>query len=262
MRIHCRLLLGMFGLAIAAPSLAVAAQFGDDAGASAVVAGQPGPQSQPAPHHHHGLFGRRHCVECQRAYVKAHDGVDVPVPPPIETGAMMHSHAMVQQGGPCSVCQGNVVVTGPVLTADAHAPGYAVVGGGDAMASVGAPGYAVVNDTLVGQDPAPIGISRSAMAAQRDPRMAAMGPRPGAGGSYDPAVTPTSIPAAPTPMQDSEHKKRYQIVAHALGVPHFGARRRADEERERQKHAAISYDDPSSKVTELPASMVYDKGGH
>ena len=32
MRIHCRLLLGMFGLAVAVPSLAVAAPFGDDAG--------------------------------------------------------------------------------------------------------------------------------------------------------------------------------------------------------------------------------------
>ena len=35
------------------------------------------------PHTHKGLFGRRHCVECQRAYVKAHDGVDVPAPPSI-----------------------------------------------------------------------------------------------------------------------------------------------------------------------------------
>jgi hypothetical protein len=256
MRIHCRLLLGMFGLAIAAPSLAVAAPSGDDAGAPMAVAGQPGAQAQPAPHHHHGLFGRRHCVECQRAYVKAHDGVDVPAPPPIEAGAMLHNHNMAQ-GGSCPTCQGNAVVTGPVLTADAHVPGYAVVGGEESMASAGATGYAVVNETPVGQDPSPIGVSRSALAAQVDPRM---GPR--AGGSYDPSVMPTSIPSAPVPMQDSEHKRPYQIIAHALGVPHFGYRRRAEEDRERQKHASIAYDEASSKVTELPAAVVYGKTGH
>ena len=257
MRIHCRLLLGMFGLAVAAPSLAVAGPFGDELGAPAAVAGQP----QPALHTHHGLFGRRHCVECQRAYVRAHDGVDVPAPPPIEAGAVIHNHAMVQPGS-CPTCQGTSVVAGPVMMADAHAPGYAVVGGAESMASAGAPGYAVVNDSPLGQDPAPIGVSRSALGAQRDPRMAAMGPRPGPGGSYDPSVTPTSIPSAPTAMQDNEHKRPYQIIAHVLGVPHFGARRRAEEDKERQKHAAISYEDTNSKVTELPASMVYGKGDH
>ena len=130
MRIHGRLLLGMFGLAIAVPSLAFAAPFGDDAAPTAT----PGPsEAQPRPHHH-GLFGRRHCVECQRAYVKSHDGVDVPAPPPIESGAMMHSHAMAAQAGSCPTCQGSAVVTGPVVTADAHAPGYAVVGGAESMA--------------------------------------------------------------------------------------------------------------------------------
>jgi hypothetical protein len=256
MRIHGRLLLGMFGLAMAVPSLAIAAPFGDDV-APTGPPGQTG--AQPQPHHHHGLFGRRHCVECQRAYVKAHDGVDVPAPPPIEAGAMAYSQPMVAQAGSCATCQGNAVATGPVVMADAHAPGYAVVGGAESMASAGAPGYAVVNDTALGQDPAPIGVSRATQAGYGDPRMAAMGPRPA--GSYDPSVKPTSIPAAPTPMQDSEHKKRYQIVAHALGVPHFGYRRRAEEEKERQKHAAIAYGDSNAKVTELPASMVYGKDG-
>jgi hypothetical protein len=144
MRIHGRLLLGMFGLAVAVPSLAVAGPFGDEPGAPASVAGQPEPQ--PATHHHHGLFGRRHCVECQRAYVKAHDGIDVPAPPPIEAGAMVHNHAMAQPGS-CPTCQGSAGATGPGLMADAHAPGYAVVGGAESMASAGAPGYAVVNDT-------------------------------------------------------------------------------------------------------------------
>ena len=178
MRIHSRLLLGMFGLALAVPTAAIAAPFGDNDGAYAAVDGQP----QTTPHHHKGLFGRRHCVECQRAFVKAHDGVDVPAPPPIVSGAMMQgqvvSGAVMQgqvvagQAGLCPVCDGNAVVTGPVLTANAHAPGYAVVGGPGTMASAGAPGYAVVGDGLPGQDPAPIGIFRSGQ-APGGPNMAA-----------------------------------------------------------------------------------------
>lgn len=260
MRIHCRLLLGMFGLAVAVPSLAVAAPFGDDAGAQAVVAGQPEAQAQPAPHHHHGLFGRRHCVECQRAYVKARDGVDVPAPPPIEAGAMVHGHSMAQASS-CPTCQGNAVTAGPVMMADAHAPGYAVVGGAESMASAGAPGYAVVNETPLGGDPAPIGVSRSALATQGDPRMAAMGPRPGARGSYDPSVTPTSIPPAQVAMQGPGHDRPH-IIGHLLGLPKFGQIRRDREQKERDKHAAIAYGDQAAKVTELPASMVYGKDGH
>ena len=45
MRVHGRLLLGMFGLAIAVPSVVVAAPFGDDA-ASMPVAGQPEAHAQ------------------------------------------------------------------------------------------------------------------------------------------------------------------------------------------------------------------------
>ncbi len=144
--------------------------------------------------------------------------------------------------------------------ADAHAPGYAVVGGGDAMASSGAPGYAVVNETSLGQDPAPIGVSRSALAAHGDPRMAAMGAAPGAGGSYDPSVTPTSVPPAQVAMQGPGHDRPH-IIGHLLGLPKFGQIRRDREEKERDKHAAIAYDEPGAKVTELPASMVYGKGG-
>ncbi len=261
MRIHSRLLLGMFGLALAVPTVTVAAPFGDDEGTYAAPGGQPQPQTTP--HHHKGLFGRRHCVECQRAYVKAHDGVDVPAPPPIESGAMMHGQVMAGQGSSCPTCQGNAVVTGPVLVADAHAPGYAVVGGPGAMASADAPGYAVVGDAPLGQDPAPIGISRSGQGPSGLTGMAAMGARPGAGGAYDPSVVPTSaIPPAPTAIQSAEHEKRYKIIAHVLGVPKFGQRRRAEEDKERQKHAAIAYDQPGTKVTEIPASMVYGQGGH
>jgi hypothetical protein len=48
-----------------------------------------------------------------------------------------------------------------------------------------------------------------------------------------------------------------------LGIPKFGRLRREAEDKERQKHAAIAYDQPGAKVTELPATMVYGpKGDH
>jgi hypothetical protein len=47
-----------------------------------------------------------------------------------------------------------------------------------------------------------------------------------------------------------------------LGLPKFGQIRRALEDKEREQHAAISYDQPGAKVSELPASMVYGKSGH
>ncbi len=260
MRIHSRLLLGMFGLALAVPTMAGAAPIGDDEGAYATPGGQPQPQTTA--HHHKGLFGRRHCVECQRAYVKAHDGVDVPAPPPIEPGAMMHGQVIAGQamaGGSCPTCQGNAVVTGPVLTADAHAPGYAVVGGPGAMASADAPGYAVVGEAPFGQDPAPIGISRSGQGPAGGPRMAAMGgARPGAAGPYDPSVVPTSIPPAQVAMEGPGHNRPH-IISHLLGLPKLGQIRRDREDKEREKHAAIAYDQPGAKVTEIPASMVYGK---
>jgi hypothetical protein len=90
-----------------------------------------------------------------------------------------------------------------------------------------------------------------------------MGAGPGANGAYDPSVVPTSaIPPAQVAMKNPEHEKRYKVVAHVLGVPKFGAMRRKEEDRERQKHAAIAYDQPGAKVSELPASMVYGAGGH
>ena len=81
MRIRARLVLGLYGVALAVPAVVMAGPLGDDESM-----GMAPPQMQAEPHHHKGLFGRRHCVECQRAYYKARDGVDVPAPPPIELG--------------------------------------------------------------------------------------------------------------------------------------------------------------------------------
>ncbi len=169
-------------------------------------------------------------------------------------------------GGPAAMASadaaGYAVVGGPGGMASGGAPGYAVVGGPGAVASGGAPGYAVVNEAFAGQEPAPIGVSRSALGRSGDPRQAVMGPRQGAPGRYDASVVPTSVPPAQVAQPDSEPRSRLKIIAHAIGVPSFGSRRRAEAEKERQKHASISYEDANSKVTELPASMVYGKGDH
>jgi hypothetical protein len=113
MRSRARLLLGICGAALAVPVVAAAAPPSDD---EAALAAGVQPQQQSQPHQHKGLFGRRHCVECQRAYVKAHDGVDVPAPPPIgPDGKPMVTHTapghMVDvQTGECLTCQGKVIV--------------------------------------------------------------------------------------------------------------------------------------------------------
>ncbi|MFI5453924.1 MAG: hypothetical protein ACHRXM_00575 [Isosphaerales bacterium] len=255
MRFQARLLLGVCGLALAVPAAAVAAPLGDDEAGYAVAGGQP----QPAPHHHKGLFGRRHCVECQRAYAKSHDGVDIPAPPPIEAGAVMRGQVVGSQGVPCANCPGNVITSGPVMSASAHAPGYAVVGGPGAMASVDAPGYAVVGETASGPEPAPIGVYRAGQGQPGDPRMAAMGHRPGAGaGAYDPSVVPTGLPPAQVALAGPGHDRPH-IISHLFGIPRFGQIRRELEDKERQKHAAIAYDQTIQPVTALPASVVYGK---
>jgi len=255
MRFQARLLLGVCGLALAVPAAVVAAPLGDDEAGYAVVGEQP----QPAPHHHKGLFGWRHCVECQRAYAKSHDGVDIPPPPPLDPASGVVGQVVNGQPGQCATCQGNVVVSGPVMSADAHAPGYAVAGGPGAMASADAPGYAVVGEGVQGGvDPAPIGVYRAGRAPSGDPRMAAGRPGGAGAGAYDPAVVPTNLPPAQVALAGPGHDRPH-IISHLLGIPKFGQARRAREDQERQKHASIAYDQPDHPVTELPASMVYSK---
>ena len=123
-----------------------------------------------APHRHKGLFGWRHCVECQRAHVKQHDGVEVPPPPGPPMMAGMAT-------------QGEMIVNGPMVITDSHGTvikdsqeaGFAVVGpGGD----VSAPGVAVVGGSGPAGEPTPIGVARGGQNPWADPRMAAMAPVP------------------------------------------------------------------------------------
>jgi hypothetical protein len=245
MRLHARLLLGLCGLALAQVVATAAPPADDEAAASAPP---PPQQQQSADHHHKGFFHRRHCVECQRAYVKAHDGIDVPAPPPLGAGeapgpAASHAipgHMVDVQTGECLTCQGRVVMPGPAAGGDPNAPGYAVVG-----------------DTMQGPEPAPIGMARGHQPSWAGARPA--GAQPGAG-PYDPSVAQAGLPPAQVALA-GPGSNRPHIISHLLGIPKFGYFRRRDEDKERQKHAAITYDQSASQVNELPASLVYGKDG-
>ena len=235
---------------------------------------QPAPAAAteaPAPHRHKGLFGWRHCVDCQRAHAKLRYGVDVPPPPSFVPGTAMQGQVVMAPGARCTACEANVV-SGAVVANDPHAPGYVVAGGpagpageapgyavvGGNVAMAGAPGYAVVGGAAGGADPSPIGVARSTQPQWANPRMAAYAGRPGAPG-YDPSVMPSSIPPAQNALASPGHERPH-IMWHVLGLPDFGGHRREREEKLRQKHAAIAYDQPNTPVTELPATMVYGNG--
>ncbi|MGZ3432630.1 MAG: hypothetical protein ACXWN0_13230, partial [Isosphaeraceae bacterium] len=84
MRFLARLGLGLWGLALVTSAVVKA----DDPAAPPSDAAVP-QAAQVAGHNHKGLFGWRHCVECQREYAKKRHGVDVPVPPSTAAAAAM-----------------------------------------------------------------------------------------------------------------------------------------------------------------------------
>jgi hypothetical protein len=161
----------------------------------------------------------------------------------------------------CATCQGGTVISGPVLASNASAPGFAVVGpGGPMVAGASAPGYAVAGgEVATGMDPAPIGTYRGGQTPAPNMRVAAAGARP-PGGPYDPSVVPTNLPPGQTALANPP-SNRPHIIGHLLGIPQFGRLRREQDEKERRKHASISYDQPNQVVSELPATMVYGDNG-
>ena len=247
MRFPARLVLGLYGVALAVPAVVMAGPLGDDEPMPGSMGVQAPPQMQAEPHHHKGLFGRRHCTECMRAYAKSHDGVDIPAPPPIYSPGMPGQ--VIGNGTHCPTCQGPVVVSGPVMSNDPHAPGYAMVGGPDA------PGYAVVGEAIVGSDPAPVGVAKPHKHGATDPRLAASGARPSAG-PVDPSVVPANLPSAPDTLAGPGHNRPH-VISHLFGLPNWGQAGRDRQDRERQKHASISYGQIDHPVTEVPASLVY-----
>jgi hypothetical protein len=219
--------------------------------------------AQVTGHSHQGLFGWRHCVECQRAWAKKHDGVDVPPPPSSPAAAAMagtivHDH---NQGTPCAACQVGTVLSGPGSVVESYPPGHAVVGG-PVLAGDLPPGYAVVGGggpQMAGVDPTPVGVSRAGQTQWNSPRLASMPPGPGVG-SYDPSVQPSSM-IPPQTALDNQTTTRPHILSHLFGIGGISRHiREAREDRARDAHASIAYDSSSQPVTALPASAVYGKG--
>jgi hypothetical protein len=251
MRSLARLGLGVFGLALAAAPATQA-----QAPAQPPAAGDGSAPVAVAPasghHHHKGLFGSRHCVECQRAWVKKHDGVDIPpppsmLPPGVVASQVVHDH---RQGTACAACEAGAVAIAPV--AGAYPPGHASLGGPE-MAGSYPPGHAVLG--MPGEDPAPVGVARNWQGKWAEPRMGAAGPR-----AYDPSVLPSSMFPAQTAL-DGESSNRPHVISHLLGVGGISRHvREAREQRRREAHASIAYDSPNQPVTSLPASAVYDRG--
>ena len=117
MRIRARLVLGLYGVALAVPGVVMAGPLGDDE-----AMGMAPPQMQAA-----RLISIRGCLAVGTASsvsaptIKAHDGVDIPAPPPLDSGMQGQ---VISNGAHCPTCQGNVVVSGPVMSHNAHDPGY------------------------------------------------------------------------------------------------------------------------------------------
>jgi hypothetical protein len=250
---------GLCGLALVASAVAKADDAPAPPGDSAL------PQASPAPgHQHKGLFGWRHCVECQRAWTKKHDGVDIPPPPSglpagVMPGQVVHDHNL---GAGCADCPPGAVVRGPLTVVESYPPGRAVVGG-PVVAGDHPPGYAVVGGgaapAMTGSDPTPVGLSRAGQTHWNTPRTAVAGPRPGAG-SYDPALLPSSM-IPPQTALDNSSTGRPHVISHLLGIGGISRHiQETREEKRREAHASISYDPPAQSVNELPSSMVYGKG--
>src|SRR5208337_3075762 len=199
MRFLARFSVGLCGLALVTSAVVKA----DDPAAppsDAVV-----PQAaQVAGHNHKGLFGWRHCVECQRAYAKKRDGVDVPPPPSTAAAAAMagpivHDH---NHGTNCAACQAGTVVSGPVSVVESYPPGHAVVGGDGPVPA--------------GVDPAPVGVSRAVQSQWNNPRLASMPLRAGVA-PHDPSVQPSSM-IPPQTALDTQTTTRPHILSHLFGI--------------------------------------------
>ncbi|MDG3007335.1 hypothetical protein [Paludisphaera mucosa] len=296
MRTPSRLVPGLLGLALAASAADAVGQdsFAPGPQAAPIVlehgtapAGPsrayPGRTTAAAPkaakHEHKGLFGSRSCTQCQRARAMARDGVNVPPPPAaLPPGALPagvaghhgHAHPKALAAAPgstgCASCEadaaamGGTIVPGSIVVTDVHPAGKAVVGGGgEAVAAEFPTGRAVVG----GGDPTPVGVARASQGnfTPAAGNMAA-GPQPGL---RDPSVMPSGmVPPAQTAVGGKE-AGRPRIVKHLLDLPDLSRIGRGAREgrvlAERSAHASISYGDAAGPVTELPASMVFGKGG-
>ena len=86
-----------------------------------------------------------------------------------------------------------------------------------------------------------------------------MPPRAGVA-TYDPSVQPSSM-IPPQTALDTQTATRPHILSHLFGIGGISRHiREAREDKERDAHASIAYDNPSQPVNEVPAAVVYSKG--
>lgn len=273
MRSSSRLVPALLGLALASSSSVAVGQqtyapapIGLEHGQAPVAHA---PRAAASKHTHKGLLGTRSCTECQRERAKARDGVDVPPPPsamPAGVHGHGHSHAQVAPGSTgCISCEadaaamGGTIVPGSIKVTDSQAmpPGRAVVGG-EALAAEFPTGRAVVG----GAGPAPVGVARASQ-GNFTPAVGALAAQPA---NRDPSVVPSSmIPPAQTAIGGDTGTPRPRIITHLLDLPDLSGIGRSlrgrDDRASRSAHAAISYEGAGGPVTDLPASMVFGKGG-
>ncbi|MDR3636840.1 MAG: hypothetical protein P4L84_23750 [Isosphaeraceae bacterium] len=242
MRSLARLSPALFGLALALPAVCLADSYG--------------PTTAAPEKHHRGLFRTCMCVDCQRARVKAKDGVDVPAPPPVPSNIVsvgdsrsmpveVSKRAMMgTKNQDCVACREGTIVGAPVMMADGNAPGRAVVGGV-------APGYAVVGGAYPLTEPAPIGTVRGP--ASNKTKNAVAGRR----GKKDDSVATTQF-SSPTPVPGTTHNPPH-VIRHLFGLDAIGRHTAEElERRHREKHASIAYGPQKAEpVVDLPASVVY-----
>ena len=208
----------------------------------------------------------RHCVECQRAYVKTHDGVDVPLRlRPCPPGGGLRGQVAVHQHVPAAAtaaarparparsssgrsrtstrpCPGPCGRRRPGA-AGQYAPGHAVVGGAIRGCRAWIRPRSAWLVRLAGPWAGPHGGGR----------------RPGqqplrSGGPADQQIPPqTAI--------DNASTGRPHVISHLFGLGGITrTSRRPARTRQKQQHASIAYDPPSQPVNELPASWSTSKG--
>lgn len=232
MRSLARLSPALLGLALAAPtSVHADSNVATATGSTSTVS---------SPQHHRGLFRRCMCPDCQRARIKARDGVDVPAPPPVPSNIVSVGDDRARSGKvfgrkneECVACQEGTIVGAPIYMAN-EAPGRAVVGG-----------------TYATSEPSPIGqvngvaanASKSGLASRRAKK--------------DTDVAASSF-AAPNPLAPPTHNPP-RVLTHLFGLDAIGHRSAEKVARmRREQHASIAYGPKNAgPVTDLPASVVY-----
>ena len=165
---------------------------------------------------------------------------------------------VISNGAHCPTCQGNMVVSGPVMSHDAHAPGYAVVGGPAGPRRRATPSSV---KRWSAPSPVPVGVSKMRNARRDGSSHGRDGWSPGRRAARS-VGRPDQSAAGPGRRGFAALHNRPHIISHLFGLPMFGQYRREREDRERQKHASIAYGQSDRPVTELPASVVYGKDDH